>query len=41
MKPSLSISSGCVSVLELVLVVKPDIFVLKQKLGVWCYVVNV
>ena len=41
MKTSLSIKSGCVSVLDLVFVVKPDIFVLKLKLGVWCYVVNV
>ena len=41
MKPNLSISSRCVSVLDLVFVVKPDIFVLKVKLDVWCYVVNV
>ena len=27
--------------LDLIFIVKPDIFVLKLKLGVWCYVVNV
>ena len=32
MKPSLSISRGCVSVLNFVFVVKPDIFVLKLNL---------
>ena len=41
MKPSLSIQSGCVSVLDLVFVVKPNLFVLKLKQGVCCYVLNV